>query len=78
MPELRRKGLLSADGLFDAASIAWADKIYDEKFPTSPLILPPFNEVLPIPKALAPVSDLELSKPGPGYGQQNSEGYDSY
>ena len=30
---------MSGDGVFDAASIAWADSIYNESFPTSPLIL---------------------------------------
>jgi FtsP/CotA-like multicopper oxidase with cupredoxin domain len=78
VPELRRKGLLSADGLFDAASIAWADAIYTEAFPTSPLIVSPFNDMLTIPKALAPVPKSEYSNwanpPGPGIGQQNSLG----
>ena len=37
MPDLRRRGLLSTDGVFDAASIAWADLIYNEVYPTSPL-----------------------------------------
>jgi FtsP/CotA-like multicopper oxidase with cupredoxin domain len=78
VPELRRKGLLSADGLFDAASIAWADAIYTEAFPTSPLIVSPFNDMLTIPKALAPVPKSEYSNwanpPGPGTGQQNSLG----
>ena len=76
VPDLRRKGLLSTDGLFDAASIAWADKIYTETYPTSPLILSPFNDELIIPKAMAPVPRLEFSSwkrpPGPGDGQQNS------
>src|SRR6187431_2915348 len=35
-PQLRQRGLLSADGVFDAASIAWANDLYDEEFPTSP------------------------------------------
>src|SRR5207253_1222417 len=36
-------------------SEALADNTYIEVFPTSPLILAPFTEPLPIPKALAPV-----------------------
>jgi hypothetical protein len=76
VPELRRKGLYSANGVFDATSIALADSIYDEKFPTSPLILSPFRDELVIPKALAPVPMSEYSgwknTPGPGAGQQNS------
>ncbi len=54
MPDLRKRGLLSAEGVFDAGSIAWADVLYLESFPTSPLILNPFTDELPIPKALVP------------------------
>src|SRR5689334_23473238 len=43
--------------------------IYLEAFPTSPLILSPFNDDLPIPKALAPVPksvvDTWSNPPGP-------------
>ena len=46
---------MSKDGVFDAASIAMADSLYTEVFPTSPLIMKPFKDELPIPKALAPV-----------------------
>ncbi len=78
VPQLRRRGLMTADGLFDAASIAWADVIYKEAFPTSPLIVSPFNDPLTVPKALAPVPKSEYggwkSPPGPGIGQQNSLG----
>ena len=78
VPQLRRRGLMTADGLFDAASIAWADVIYKEAFPTSPLIVSPFNDPLTVPKALAPVpySDYSgwRSPPGPGIGQQNALG----
>ena len=78
VPQLRRRGLMTADGLFDAASIAWADVIYKEAFPTSPLIVSPFNDPLTVPKALAPVTKSEYSgwksPPGPGIGQQNSLG----
>jgi FtsP/CotA-like multicopper oxidase with cupredoxin domain len=55
IPNLRKRGLFSANGVFDATSIALADAIYLEAFPTSPLILSPFRDPLPIPKALAPV-----------------------
>jgi FtsP/CotA-like multicopper oxidase with cupredoxin domain len=77
-PYLARKGLLSADGAFGATSEALADQIYIEAFPTSPLILSPFTDVLNIPKALSPVPQSVYSSwpkpPGPGIGQQNSLG----
>ena len=77
-PQLRNRGLLSKNGVFDAASIAWADKIYVEAFPTSPLILNPFSDELPIPKAMRPIPKSEYSgwksTPGPGTGQQSSSG----
>ena len=76
VPKLRQKGLMSADGLFDSASIVWADKIYREVYPVSPLILAPFLDPLTVPKALAPTPYSEYSgwkkPPGPGVGQQNS------
>ncbi|HEX3089147.1 MAG TPA: twin-arginine translocation signal domain-containing protein, partial [Ilumatobacteraceae bacterium] len=76
VPELRRRGLWTPDGVFDAASIAWANAIYTEAWTTSPLILTPFKDSLPIPKALAPVPKAEWSAwpnpPGPGPGQQSS------
>ena len=54
-PLLARRGLLSANGAFAAASTALVDHlIYIEAFPTSPLILTPFSDALPVPKALAP------------------------
>ena len=76
-PYLAQKGLLSTDGAFAATATALGDLLfYKEKFPTSPLILNPFNDPLPIPKALAPVPVTEFSNwplpPGPGDGQQNS------
>ena len=78
VPELKRRGLWTPDGLFDAASIAWANAIYTEAFPTSPLILSPFSDELPVPKALTPIPKSEYSgwanPPGPGDGQQNSLG----
>ena len=76
VPDLRRRGLLSLNGVFDAASIAFANEIYVEAFPTSPLILYPFSDLLPIPKALAPIPVSEFSSwsspPGPGIGQQTN------
>ena len=76
LPGLRQKGLLSADGAFEATSIAMADLIYTEAFPTSPLIMSPFTDQLPIPKALAPEPIVDVASwalpPGPGDGQQNS------
>ena len=69
---------MSANGLFDAASIAFADSIYKEVYPTSPLIISPFIDELYVPKALAPVSPLDVggwkNPPGPGDGHQNSLG----
>jgi hypothetical protein len=51
---------------------ALADSLYIEAFPTSPLILNPFTDPLPIPKALAPVPTSVVStwanRPGPGMG----------
>jgi FtsP/CotA-like multicopper oxidase with cupredoxin domain len=77
-PYLARKGLLSADGAFAATAEGLADQIYIEAFPTSPLILSPFTDMLPIPKALTPVPQSVYSgwakPPGPGLGQQNSLG----
>src|SRR4051794_33535577 len=55
VPNLRRRGLLSGNGIFEAVSAGISDKIYIEDFPTSPLILTPFVDELVIPKALAPI-----------------------
>ena len=76
-PYLAQKGLLSTDGAFAATATALGDLLfYKENFPTSPLILSPFNDPLTIPKALAPVPVAEFSNwaypPGPDEGQQNS------
>ncbi|MGN7251636.1 multicopper oxidase family protein [Arthrobacter sp. SAFR-014] len=76
-PRLAQRGLLSPDGAFAATSTALSDELfYIEKYPTSPLILAPFRDALPIPKALAPVPRSVYSSwrnpPGPGPGQQNS------
>jgi len=79
VPELRRKGLLSANGVFEASSQALAALVYLEVFPTSPLILHPFTDEFVKPKAASPVpysmwSNDWAYKPGPGPGQQNSYG----
>jgi FtsP/CotA-like multicopper oxidase with cupredoxin domain len=78
-PFLAEKGLLSADGAFAATSTALGDLLfYQEVFPTSPLILYPFTDDLPIPMALRPEPASAYtswaSPPGPGVGQQNSLG----
>ncbi len=78
-PRLQQNGLLSFDGVFDAASTALADTLfYTEVFPTSPLIQKPFQDALPIPMAMRPYAPTTYrswsSPPGPGYGQQNSLG----
>ena len=58
VPFLAQRGLLSADGAFAATSTVLGDGLlYLEKYPTSPLILTPFKDLLPIPKALAPEKD---------------------
>ena len=77
VPFLAQRGLLSADGAFAATSIALGDELfYIENFPTSPLILSPFTDPLPVPKALRPEPKAVYSAwpnpPGPGVGQQNS------
>jgi len=74
-PNLAGRGLLTPDGVFGAASIAWADAIYTEALPTSPLILKPFTDPLLVPKALAPVSESQLEtwsqRPSGALNQQN-------
>ena len=71
-PRLGWSGLLSPDGAFAATSDAWPAVLYLEVFPTSPLILSPFTDPLPVPKALAPVPKSEYTSwtnpPGPGRG----------
>jgi FtsP/CotA-like multicopper oxidase with cupredoxin domain len=70
-------GPLVRNALFGFADAA-ADSLYIEAFPTSPLILNPFTDQLPIPKALAPVPQSVYSTwknpPGPGLGQQDADG----
>ena len=77
-PNLEARGLLTPDGVLGAASIAWSDLVYTEAFPTSPLILEPFKDELPVLKALRPEPYSEYTSwdqpPGPGMGQQNSIG----
>ncbi|GAA1901958.1 multicopper oxidase family protein [Lapillicoccus jejuensis] len=81
-PFLAQRGLLTADGAFAAASTIVGDALYLEMFPTSPLIVSPFRDPLPVPQALAPTSRLEYSAwaqpPGPGSGQQNSLGNEQH
>ena len=77
VPSMARRGLLSPDGAFGAASTALGDTVFfTEVFPTSPLILSPFTDPLNVPKALAPTAASEYTgwdqPPGPGLGQQNS------
>ncbi|HET7474923.1 MAG TPA: multicopper oxidase domain-containing protein [Dermatophilaceae bacterium] len=82
-PYLKQRGLLNADGTLAATSTVLSDLIfYIEAFPTSPLILKPFQDPLPIPTALAPQPMSAYSAwqkpPGPGPGQQNSMGNDQH
>jgi FtsP/CotA-like multicopper oxidase with cupredoxin domain len=77
---LATRGLLSPDGVLEAGGIAFADSVYTEVYPTSPLILSPFIDALVIPPALRPVpKDVYTSgkgewlrAPGPGDGMQSS------
>jgi hypothetical protein len=74
-PLLAQTGLLTPDGAFAATSIALGGGLYIENFPTSPLVLTPFTDPLPVPMALRPVGPGALTPPpGPGVGQQNSLG----
>src|SRR3954453_19754519 len=62
--------MLTASGLAVSSGVsAGGGGLYVEAFPTSPLILSPFNEPLPIPKAMAPVPKANVdgweSPPGP-------------
>ncbi|NUS57514.1 MAG: multicopper oxidase domain-containing protein [Streptomycetaceae bacterium] len=63
---LTASGLAVSSGLGSEES---SGSIFIEAFPTSPLILSPFNDPLPIPKAAAPVAksvvDTWKSPPGP-------------
>jgi FtsP/CotA-like multicopper oxidase with cupredoxin domain len=81
-PSLEAKGFLTPNGLVGAASQAVADSLYDEDYPTSPLILNPFNDPLLIPSAARPLSPAQVAAldppPGPGVGQQNSFGNETH
>jgi FtsP/CotA-like multicopper oxidase with cupredoxin domain len=70
-PNLAGRGLWSPDGVFGAASIAWADNIYTEAFPTSPLILSPFTEPMR-PKLAERPADTSTWAVAPNKDQQNS------
>ncbi|MFL6027305.1 MAG: hypothetical protein ACJ72K_10225, partial [Friedmanniella sp.] len=73
-PYLASRGLMTPDGVFAAAATAITDLVYLEAFPTSPLILNPFSDPLPVPRALVPEKGWKnwAQPPGPGDGQQNS------
>src|SRR5262245_45720807 len=80
-PMLEQQGMKSPDGVFGATSTAIGDLVFFiEAFPTSPLIVDPFNDSweLKNPMALRPASDSERSgwarQPGPGIGQQDAFG----
>ncbi len=65
---------LSASGLAVPRGLAsGGGNIYLEAFPTSPLILRPFNDPLPIPSALAPIAkaDVDTWKSPPGVDNQD-------
>ncbi|HNK64304.1 MAG TPA: multicopper oxidase domain-containing protein, partial [Anaerolineales bacterium] len=73
---------LSGARLANKISNAKAGGPYTEVYPTSPLILDPFRDELPIPMALAPTPKSEVNTwktpPGSAYGQQNSYGSDAH
>jgi FtsP/CotA-like multicopper oxidase with cupredoxin domain len=54
VPSLADRGLLTPDGILGAASTAWADSLYTEVFPTSPLIMSPFTQEIINPTAMRP------------------------
>jgi FtsP/CotA-like multicopper oxidase with cupredoxin domain len=80
-------GLASIPEIARALNISQAEaaSVYIEAFPTSPVILSPFTDPLPIPKALAPASEADyhdwkdpvtgkLAVPGPDNGKQDCDG----
>jgi FtsP/CotA-like multicopper oxidase with cupredoxin domain len=84
---LGSSGLLSARPLAQRLLLggASAASLYVEAFPTSPLLLSPFTDPLPIPQALTPVPAAVWQNwthwttgrsivPGPGAGQQDASG----
>ena len=81
-PGLASRGLANPDGVFGAASIAIADELYIEAFPTSPLLLHPFTDPLLVPQAARPLTPAQVAAldppPGPGIGQQNSFGNETH
>jgi FtsP/CotA-like multicopper oxidase with cupredoxin domain len=80
-PSLAERGFLSPNGVFGAASTAWADSLYTEVFPTSPLIMSPFTQEITNPRALAPTTtltpppskDKQTNLPSPGGGFQTHQ-----
>ena len=69
VPFLAQRGLLTADGVFAATSAALGDALfYIEAFPTSPLILNPFTDPLPIPQALRAGADGRVYSAWPAAG----------
>ena len=66
---------LAADG---SSSTSCGGGQVIEAFPSSPLILAPFNDPLPIPSPLTPATAADMAnwatQPGPGMGQQDSYG----
>jgi FtsP/CotA-like multicopper oxidase with cupredoxin domain len=71
----RRAAFADAAG---SVNLACAGTGVIEAFPTTPLILNPFTDPLVIPTPLAPVAKSVVNKwstrPGPGIGQQDSDG----
>src|SRR6187397_2910087 len=64
VPFLDQKGFLSPDGAFAATAQVISDGgLYIENFPTSPLILSPFTDPLPVPKALRPEPQTLIASP---------------
>ncbi len=85
--ELLKLGLLSGGAALVGSKglrpgPAFGAQCYQEVFPTSPLILSPFTDPLPIPPVYAPSDPSTwrdprtglLAPPGPGSGQQDSDG----
>ena len=68
--------VLTSSGLAVSSGLArggGGGSIYIEAFPTSPLILSPFNDPLPVPKALQPVpkADVDAWRSPPGADNQD-------
>lgn len=51
---------LTASGLAVPRGFGKGGSLYIEAFPTSPLILSPFNDALPVPRALAPIAKANV------------------